>query len=151
MLVAGQNLELWQCNMASACRHFTRRVKYSTRPVDYILVHDFHSIFVARRVDTFTLRLKLFHTAMLSAICRGKSAICRVTSASIYFYKPAVISLSMYITFLTHNRSKLSPINATIYGLCHLFLHAGPCLIGVTLALVNFDSKFLIQLLYSWA
>ena len=98
-------------------------------------------MFVARRVDSFTLRLKLFHIAMLSAICRDKSAICRdksaicrVTSASIYFYKPAVISLAMYITFLTHNRSKLSPINATIYGLCHLFLHAGPSLIGVTLA-----------------
>ena len=85
-------------------------------------------MFVAHRVVSFTLRLKLFHTAMISAICRDKSA-------SIYFYKPAVISLAMYITFLTHNRSKLSPINAMIYGLCHLFLHAEPSLIGVTLAL----------------
>ena len=70
-----------------------------------------------------------------SAICRDKSAICRVTSASIYFHKPAVISRAIYIIFFTNYRNKSSKINATIDGLCCLFLHAGPCLIGVTLAL----------------
>ena len=91
-------------------------------------------IIFARRVVHFYTPYKIFYMAMLLAICHVKSTICRITSASIYFHEPAVISLTMYITFLTHNHSKSSPINATIYGLCHLFLHAGPCLIGVTLA-----------------